>query len=96
MRRACDRNGVTLNDFALHAWDGSIGGCPVKPQDRGRYLEQIRKMIAFAEAAGCRKGITLSGTVDPSLSRAEMHKNLEDALAEAVRIAEQADFTLAA
>ena len=29
LRRACDRHGVTLNDFALHAWDGSIGGCPV-------------------------------------------------------------------
>ena len=94
LRRACERNGVTLNDFALHAWDGSIGGSPVKPEDRGRYLEQIRKMIAFAEAAGCRKGITLSGTIAPSLSRAEMRKSLEDALAEAVRIAEQADFTL--
>ncbi len=92
--RACDRNDVTLNDFALHAWDGGIGGCPVNPQDRDRYLEQIRKMIAFAEAAGCRKGITLSGTVAPSLSRAEMRKNLEDALAAAVRIAERADFTL--
>lgn len=94
LRRACDRYGVALNDFALHAWDGSFGGCPVKPQDRTRYIEQIRKMIGFAAAAGCRKGITLSGTVDPTLSRAEMRKHLEDALAEAVRIAEQADFTL--
>ena len=34
LRRACERHGVTLNDFAMHAWDGSIGGCPVKPQDR--------------------------------------------------------------
>ena len=94
LRNACDQHGVTLNDFAFHAWDGSIGGCPVKRQDHARYIEQIRKMIAFAEAAGCRKGITLSGTVDPALSRSEMRKNLEDALAEAVRIAEQADFTL--
>lgn len=94
IRRACERCGVTLNDFALHAWDGSIGGCPVKRQDRGRYIEQIRKMIAFAQEAGCRKGITLSGVVDPALSRTEMCKHLEDALAEAVQIAEQADFTL--
>ncbi len=94
LQNACRQNGVALNDFALHAWDGSIGGCPVKRQDRDGYLEQIRKMIAFAEAAGCRKGITLSGTVDPSLSRSEMRKNFEEALSEAVRIAEAADFTL--
>jgi hydroxypyruvate isomerase len=94
LRRACQQHGVVLNDFALHAWDGSIGGCPVRPQDRARYLEQIRKMIDFAQQAGCRRGITLSGTVDPALSRDEMHKHLEGALAEAVKIAEQADFTL--
>jgi hydroxypyruvate isomerase len=94
LRRACQSHGVKLNDFAMHAWDGSIGGCPVKREDHGRYLDQIRKMIAFAEAAGCRKGITLSGTVDPSLSRSEMRKNLEEALAEAVKFAEKADFTL--
>ena len=94
LRRVCERYGVTLNDFALHAWDGSIGGSPIRSGDRGRYLEQIRKMIAFAEAAGCRKGIVLSGMVEPGLSRPEMRKHLEDALAEAVRMAEQADFTL--
>lgn len=94
LREACLRYGVELNDFALHAWDGSIGGCPVRPQDRACYLDQIRRMIAFAQEAGCRKGITLSGTVAPSLSRSEMRKYLEDALAEATRIAEKADFTL--
>ena len=86
--------GVTINDFALHAWDGSIGGSPVKQEDRARYVTQIRKMIAFAREIGCRKGITLSGTVDPALSRTAMRKNLEDALAEALAIAEQSDFTL--
>ena len=94
LRNACKQNGVTLNDFAFHAWDGSIGGCPVKTQDRKRYIEQIKKMIAFTEAAGCRKGIVLSGTVDSARSRSEMRKNLEDALAEAVRIAEAADIML--
>jgi hydroxypyruvate isomerase len=94
LRRACEKNGVVLNDFAMHAWDGSIGGCPVKAQDRAKYLEQMRKMIAFAQEAGCRKGITLSGTVDPALSRDEMRKNFEGALAEAVKLAEKADFTL--
>ncbi|MEN6450270.1 MAG: TIM barrel protein, partial [Thermoguttaceae bacterium] len=94
LRRACEQHGVTLNDFAMHAWDGSIGGCPVQAQDRSRYLEQIRKTIDFAQQAGCRKGITLSGVVAPGLSRAEMRKTFEDALADAVRLAEKADFTL--
>jgi hydroxypyruvate isomerase len=94
LRQACQRHGVALNDFAMHAWDGSIGGCPVKASDRDRYLAQIRKMIDFAAAANCTKGITLSGTVDPSLTRTEMRANLEAALAEAVKFAEQADFTL--
>jgi hydroxypyruvate isomerase len=94
LRQACERYGVTLNDFAMHAWDGSIGGCPVKASDRECYLAQIRKMIAFAKAAGCTKGIILSGTVDPSLSRTKMRENLETAFAEAVKLADQADFTL--
>ena len=94
LRRACEKHGVTINDFAMHAWDGSIGGCPVQAQDHGRYLEQMRKMIDFAQKAGCRKGITLSGTVAPGLSRTEMRKNFEGALAEAVKLAEKADFTL--
>ena len=94
LSQACRQHGVTLNDFAMHAWDGSIGGSPVKAEDRQAYLAQIRKMIDFAKAAGCGKGITLSGTVDPALSRTEMRTNLENALAEAVKIARQEGFTL--
>ena len=26
LRQACQEHGVTLSDFAMHAWDGSIGG----------------------------------------------------------------------
>jgi len=94
LRAACQQHGVTINDFALHAWDGSIGGSPVKAADRSQYLAQIRKMLDFAKAIGCTKGITLSGTVDPALSRAQMRRNLENALAEAVEIAAKARFTL--
>jgi len=94
LRAACQQHGATINDFALHAWDGSIGGSPVKAADRPKYLAQIRKMIDFAKAIGCTKGITLSGTVDPALSRAQMRQNLEIALAEAAGIAAKADFTL--
>lgn len=94
LREACRRHGVALNDFAMHAWDGGIGGSPVKAEDRHRYVDQMRAMIAFAETAGCRKGITLSGTVDPSLSRAAMRTNLEAALAEVLPLAERANFVL--
>jgi hydroxypyruvate isomerase len=94
LSEACRQHGVANNDFALHAWDGSIGGSPVKSADRPKYLAQIRKMIDFAEAIGCRKGITLSGTVDPALTRSQMRENLENALGEAVEIAAKAGFTL--
>lgn len=94
LKQACSQCGVTLNDFAMHAWDGSIGGSPVKAEDRETYLTQIRKMIEFGKAAGCEKGITLSGTIDPALSRSEMRTNFENALAEAVEISRQENFTL--
>ncbi len=94
LREACRRHGATINDFALHAWDGSIGGSPVKAGDRPKYLAQIERMIDFAGAIGCTKGITLSGTVDPALSRSQMRENLEAALAGAVELARKAGFTL--
>ena len=47
--KACEEHGVMLNDFAMHAWDGSIGGSPVKTEDRQPYLAQIRKMIEFGK-----------------------------------------------
>ena len=92
--QACRQHGVSINDFALHAWDGSIGGSPVKAADRDLYLAQICKMIDFAQTIGCTKGITLSGTVDPALSRGQMRANLQRALADAVEIARTANFTL--
>jgi hydroxypyruvate isomerase len=91
---ACKKSGVAANDFAMHAWDGSIGGSPVKAEDREKYLDQIGRMIAFGKSIGCSKGITLSGVVDPSLSRKQMRSNLESALGAAVEMARKADFTL--
>ena len=94
MKKACRQNGVTISDFALHAWDGSIGGCPVRTEDHEMYWEQIRKMLAFAREIGCNKGITLSGVADPALSKKQMRENLERAFARAAEIAEKEDFTL--
>ena len=90
LREACQAHGVRINDFAFHAWDGSIGGCPVRPGDREPFLGQVRRMAAFAQAVGCEKGIVLSGTADPALSKPEMRRRLEAALVEAVAIARAA------
>ena len=87
LRRACEKSSAVLNDFAFHAWDGSIGGSPVRPADREKFLEQVRKMLAFAREAGSKNGIVLSGVVDPGLSSREMRGALELALAEAVVMA---------
>ncbi len=94
LREVCHRYGVKINDFALHAWDGSIGGCPVRSADRQRYLEQVEKMIAFARRIDCTKLITLSGTGDGSQTPAAMRQNLEEALAEAIPLAASAGMTL--
>jgi hydroxypyruvate isomerase len=94
LRRAGEQYGITINDFALHAWDGSIGGSPVKAGDREKYLEQVQRMIAFAQSIGCKQGITLSGTLDTTVSRSQMRSNLESALAGAVELARPAGFTL--
>ncbi len=94
LKQSCRDYGVAINDFAMHAWDGSIGGSPVKAADRAKYLEQIARMIRFGKSIGCAKGITLSGVVDPALSRTQMRGNLERALGEAAEMAEKAEFTL--
>lgn len=94
LRQVCREHGVVLNNFAMQAWDGSIGGCPVKAEDLSCYLEQLQRMIEFAAQAGCRKGIVLSGTVAPVLSEPQMRRNLETALATAAELARDNDFTL--
>ena len=94
LAEACREHGVVLNDFAMHAWDGSIGGCPVDSEDRQIYLAQLSAMLDFGRAAGCRQGITLSGIVAPGLSRREMRDNLEAALGVAAETAREVDFTL--
>ena len=94
MKKACADNGITINDFAMHAWDGSIGGCPVKAQDHEAYYVQIQKMIDFAKAVGCKNGIILSGTVDEKLTDEQMKANLLVAFKKVTEMAEAQDFTL--
>ncbi|HPS54290.1 MAG TPA: TIM barrel protein [Sedimentisphaerales bacterium] len=94
MKKACKDNGIKINDFAMHAWDGSIGGCPVKAEDHKKYFVQIQKMIDFAKSVGCDKGIILSGTVDKNLTHEQMRKNLLKAFKKVTKMAEAQNFTL--
>ena len=94
LKKACQDNGITINDFAMHSWDGSIGGCPVNAEDHKKYFEQIKKMIDFAGKIDCNKGITLSGIVTGGLTEEKMLENLKKAYSKAAEIAEKEDFIL--
>jgi hydroxypyruvate isomerase len=65
-----------------------------KAEDHAGYFEQIEKMIAFAQAVGCKQGIVLSGLSDPALSENQMRDNLTKALAQATEMAQAAGITL--
>ena len=92
--QACKEHDVTVAGFVLNAWDGLYGGCPVHDGALTLFLDQVHKMIAFAEAIDCHTLAVLSGTIDPDLSRPQMRSNLEKALAEAAEIAGRHDRTL--
>ncbi len=94
VRQVCADAGVTLNNVVVNAPDGGLGGAPVRSDQRAQYIERVEEVIAFAQAAGCSKGITCSGNVQPGLSPSGMRGNLLSALSEAVGIAEKRDFTL--
>ena len=87
-------NGVTINDFAFSAWDGSIGGCPTNKADHSAYFEQLQKMLNFASDIGCKKGIILSGMSQPDLTAETMNKNLRAAYSKATQTAEKANIIL--
>src|SRR6185295_7328971 len=90
----CRRYKISINNLVVNAPDGSFGGAPVKAGDRGQYLERLEEVIEFGAALGCRKAITCSGNVQPGLTRARMHANLENAFGQAAAIASKHGFTL--
>ncbi|MFA9387183.1 MAG: hypothetical protein ACERIE_03835, partial [Methyloceanibacter sp.] len=75
--------GITINDFSFGGWDGSIGGNPTNEADHPAYFEQIQKMLDFANAIGCHKGITTSGMTQKDLTAEQMNKNLRTAFGKA-------------
>ena len=94
LRQVCATHGVTINNMVVNVPDGSFGGAPVRAEDLNRYLERLDEVIEFANAAGCSQAITCSGDLQPGLTRAQMHDNLQEALGRAAEIAAKRDFTL--
>ena len=94
LKKAAKDNGIAINDFAFSAWDGSIGGNATNDKDHTKYFEQTQKMLDFANAIGCKKGIILSGMAQKNISKDKMLANLMKAYTKAVKLAEKAKITL--
>ena len=85
---------IVYNDFAFGAWDGSIGGNATDSVDHEKWLQQAQKMLDFANAISCPKGIILSGMTQNDLTIEQMNKNLRTAFGKAAQLAEKADVVL--
>jgi len=94
LKKAAKDNGIAINDFSFSAWDGSIGGNATNDKDHANYLEQIKRMLDFAHAIGCKKGIILSGMTQKNMSTDRMLANLTKVYTKAVEMAEKAKVTL--
>lgn len=94
LKKTASDNGVTINDFACSAWDGSIGGNATNEADHPGYFEQVQKMLGFANDIGCKKGIILSGMTQSDLTVEQMNKNLRTAFGKAAQMAEKSGVTL--
>lgn len=86
--------GITYNDFAFGAWDGSIGGNATNSSDHEKWLQQGQKMLDFANAIDCPKGIILSGMTQSDLTVEQMNENLLTAFGKAAQMAEKAGVIL--
>jgi hydroxypyruvate isomerase len=94
LKKTADDNGLKFNDFAFGAWDGSIGGNATNAADHSKWFEQGQKMLDFANAIGCPKGIILSGMTQKNLTAEKMNDNLLAAFSKAAKMAEKAGVVL--
>lgn len=94
LKDIAEKYGVTFNDFAFSAWDGSIGGSPTDSSQHEKYFEQIQKMLDFANKANIDKGIVLSGMTQVGLPNDRMNVNLRTAYSKITDMAEEAGVIL--
>ena len=94
LKRTADDNGIKFNDFAFGAWDGSIGGNATNTADHAKWFAQAQKMLDFANAISCPKGIILSGMTQANLTAEKMNDNLLAAFSKAAQMAQKAGVVL--
>ncbi len=94
LNRTASENGLKFNDFAFGAWDGSIGGNATNSADHAKWLTQGQKMLDFANAIECPRGIILSGLTQSALTVEQMNENLLTAFGKAAQMAEKAGVVL--
>lgn len=94
LNETASKAGVAYNDFAFGAWDGSIGGNATDSADHEKWLVQGEKMLSFANAINCPKGIILSGMTQNNLTTEQMNENLSTAFGKAATMAEKAGVVL--
>ncbi|MBN2210254.1 MAG: TIM barrel protein [Sedimentisphaerales bacterium] len=94
LKKAAEKNGVKFNDFAFGAWDGSIGGNATNSDDHDKWLKQGEKMLTFANAIDCPRGIILSGKTQADLTVEQMNENLFTVFSKAAKLAKKAGVTL--
>jgi hydroxypyruvate isomerase len=94
LRAVAEESGVTVGSFVINGWDGSFGGCPLRRADHSQFLEQVERMMEFADASGVSRAIIMPGTVDTALSETEMFSATIEAFGRAADIAEGHGVTL--
>jgi len=94
IRHTLKDTGVTVNNLVVNSPDGGLGGFLVKKEDREKYLERLKTVMAVAGSIDCKKAITCTGNEVPGLSRAQMKKNTVETLGSAAEIAGRNGFTL--
>ena len=94
LKDTLDKYKLVVTDMALNAWDATLGGSLVSPEDRKMYLENLSEVIKFAKSIGFNKLITCTGKEIVGKSRKEQRDSILVTLSEAAKIAEKEGFTL--
>ena len=94
LKTALDKYKLVVRGTLLNAWDATLGGSLVNPEDRKMYLENLNEVIKFAQSIGCNKLITLTGKEVTEKTRKEQRDSILVILSEAANIAKREGFTL--
>lgn len=94
LKAALDKYGLMVNNMVLNAWDATLGGSLVNPEEQRLYLKNLEEVIKFAGRIGCNKLTTCTGKEIPGKSYKEQRDSIISTLSEAAKIVENENFTL--